>query len=63
MVSVCLDSMGLLQVSDTTLKELLSHALKDGELAWNTPEEISSSEDRVSKLLALIAASKDYQFA
>jgi hypothetical protein len=55
--------MGPLQVSDTTLKELLSHALKGGELAWNTPEEISSSEDRVSKLLALIAASKDYQFA
>jgi uncharacterized protein (DUF1800 family) len=63
MVAVCLDSMGPLQVSDTTLKELLSHALKGGELAWNTPEEISSSEDRVSKLLALIAASKDYQFA
>ncbi|GIS93204.1 MAG: hypothetical protein CM1200mP22_04410 [Dehalococcoidia bacterium] len=34
LVSQCLDSMGPLQVSDITLKELLTHALKDGELMW-----------------------------
>jgi len=55
--------MGPLQVSDITLKELLTHALKDGELMWDTPEQIEFSEERVARLLALIAASRDYQFA
>ena len=63
LVSQCLDSMGPLQVSDITLKELLTHALKDGELMWETPEQIKFSEERVARLLALIAASRDYQFA
>ena len=63
LVSQCLDSMGPLQVSDITLKELLTHALKDGELMWDTPEQIEFSEERVARLLALIAASRDYQFA
>ncbi|MED5208588.1 MAG: DUF1800 domain-containing protein [Chloroflexota bacterium] len=63
LVSQCLDAMGPLQVSDITLKELLTHALKDGELMWDTPEQIEFSEERVARLLALIAASRDYQFA
>ena len=63
LVAVCLDALGPLDVSDATLSELLSHAIKGGELAWNTSEEISDSEIRVGKVLALIAASRDYQFA
>jgi hypothetical protein len=52
-----------LQVSDATLRELLTHALKGGDLAWETSEETSVSENRVGKMLTLIAASRDYQFA
>ena len=63
LVAACLDALGPLEVSDTTLRELLTHALKGGELAWNTPEETSASEDKVGKMLTLIAASRDYQFA
>ncbi len=63
LVASCLDAMGPLQVSDATLRELLSHALKGGDLAWTTSEETSDSENRVGKMLTLIAASRDYQFA
>ena len=63
LVAACLDAMGPLEVSDETLRELLTHALKGGELAWNTDEEVTASENRVGKMLTLIAASKDYQFA
>jgi len=63
LVAACLDAMGPLEVGDETLRELLTHALKGGELAWNTDEEISASENRVGKMLTLIAASRDYQFA
>ena len=63
LVAACLDALGALEVGDETLRELLNHALKGGELAWNTEEEVSVSEDRVGKMLTLIAASRDYQFA
>ena len=63
LVASCLDAMGPLQVSDATLRELLTHALKGGDLAWTTSEETSVSENRVGKMLTLIAASRDYQFA
>ena len=63
LVAACLDAMGPLEVGDETLRELLTHALKGGELAWNTDDEISTSENRVGKILTLIAASRDYQFA
>ena len=59
----CLDVVGPLDVSDSTRRELLEQAQEGGELRWNTDEECSASEKRVGVLLALIAASRDYQFA
>ncbi len=62
-VAACLDAMGPLEVSETTHAELMVHAEKCGELAWSTNEELSASVRNVSKILTLIAASRDYQFA
>ncbi len=62
-VAACLDAVGPLEVSDGTHAELLSNAEKGGALAWSTDEEVKGSEERVGKILTLIAASRDYQFA
>ncbi len=62
-VAACLDAVGPLEVSDATYSELLTHAEKGGQLAWSTNEEVTASEERVGKILTLIAASRDYQFA
>ena len=62
-VAACLDAVGPLEVSDATHAELLSLATRDGDLAWETAEEVGISEKRVGRILALIAASRDYQFA
>ena len=61
-VAACLDAMGPLEVSEGTHAELMVYAEKDGELAWSTNEELGASIRKVSKILTLIAASRDYQF-
>ena len=62
-IAACLDVMGPLTVSDSTLRELLTHALKSGDLSWNSNEAVAESEKKIGKILTLIAASRDYQFA
>jgi hypothetical protein len=62
-VNGCLDAIGPLDVSEMTYDELLTQAKEGGDLVWDTPQEIESSERRVGIVLALIAASRDYQFA
>ena len=62
-VAACLDAMGPLEVSEATHSELMAHAEKCGELAFGTREELSATFRNVSKILTLIAASRDYQFA
>ncbi|MBQ12034.1 MAG: hypothetical protein CMJ45_10850 [Planctomyces sp.] len=62
-VSECLGSLGPLEVSESTHGELLAQAQEGGNLSWGTEEERSASEKRVGIMLALIAASRDYQFA
>ena len=54
LVDRCLDQMGPLEVSAVTRKELLDHAESDGEAA-DLPR-------RVADMLALIAATREYQF-
>ena len=62
-VAACLDAMGPLEVSEATHSELIAHAEKCGDLAWSTNEELRATLQNVSKILTLIAASRDYQFA
>ena len=51
-----------LDVSDETRVELLDQARSDGDLRWDD-ETASASERRIGVMLALIAASRDFQFA
>ena len=62
-VDACLDLVGPLEFSDTTLSELLEQATEDGDLNWDSAEETGKSERKLGVLLALIAASRDFQFA
>ena len=62
-VAQCLEALGPLEVSESTHSELLDLAQEDGNLNWGTYEERTASEKRVGIMLALIAASRDYQFA
>ena len=55
--------MGPLEVSEGTRAELLDQAHSDGELRWDTEADAAESEKRIGVMLALIAASRDFQFA
>ncbi|MDA0264840.1 MAG: DUF1800 domain-containing protein [Chloroflexi bacterium] len=62
-VGACLELLGSLRVNEATYIELMTHAMAGGDLTWDTPEEVKASEKTVGKILTLIAASRDYQFA
>jgi uncharacterized protein (DUF1800 family) len=62
-VEGCLDLLGPLEVSEQTRGELLAEAAEGGELRWDTEEDTATSEHRVGVMLALISASREYQFA
>ena len=62
-VDGCLDVIGPLEVSEPTYGQLLTEAQEGGDLRWNTQQESDESEKRTGIMLALIASSRDYQFA
>ena len=62
-VDGCLDLVGPLDVSEFTRGELVAQAQQGGELRWGTEQEAGASERRIGVMLALIAASREYQFA
>jgi hypothetical protein len=62
-VDACLDLVGPLEFSESTRSELLDQATEDGDLNWDTDEDSESSERKIGVMLALIAASRDFQFA
>ena len=62
-VDICLELLGPLEITETTRHELIGLAKQGGELCWDTEEASSSSARRVGDMLALIAASSEYQFA
>ena len=63
LVGSCLDLMGPVEVGETTLEELLAQAGQGGEVRWDTQQDVEGSARRVSEMLQLIAASREYQFA
>ncbi len=62
-VDACLDIVGPLEFSEATHSELLDQATEDGGLSWDTEEDSETSEQKIGVMLALIAASRDFQFA
>jgi hypothetical protein len=62
-VDACLDLIGPMDAGEQTRSELLAQAEEDGELRWETEQDAKTSEHRVGMMLALISASREYQFA
>ena len=62
LVDRCLDLMGPLEVAEQTLGELVSHVEGDGPISLSTEEEYAGFSQRVGDTLALIAATREYQF-
>ena len=62
-VESCLDLMGPLVVGDQTRQELIEHTKEEGVLSWDTEEESQLSVQRVSGLLQLIVAAREFQYA
>ena len=63
LVDACLERAGPLDAGEGTRAELLAQAGSDGPLRWDTAEAAAASEKRIGVMLALIAASRDFQFA
>ncbi len=61
-VRACLELLGEVEVKDETMSELVSHAEIEGDLAWDEASEADSAR-RVSEMLQLIVATREYQFA
>ena len=62
-VDACLDIVGPLEFSEATRSELLDQATEDGALNWDSEDASEKSERKIGVMLALIAASRDFQFA
>ena len=63
LVDRCLDQMGPMEVSDRTRQELLAQAESGGPVVrGTTAEEYATFSNRVGGILALIAATREYQF-
>ena len=59
LVEACLEQAGPVEVGEATYSELLEQARQAGDLDWDSDD----AERRVGLTLALIAASRDFQFA
>ena len=60
-VDNCLDQMGRLTVTDHTRHELIAQAEADGPVHWEE-KEYDDSARRTGEMLALIGATREYQF-
>ena len=62
-VDQCLDLVGTLPVSEETRSGLLRYAESGGELRFGSEAEGKESANRISRMLQLIVASREFQFA
>ena len=63
LVDTCLDLMGPLQVTEETRGQLVGHAAESGPLVWGSDSRDSASTQRVTEMLQLIVATREYQYA
>ena len=63
-VDSCLDILGPVEATPKTRAELVAHAAREGDLRWDGGGDAEAeSARRVSEILQLIAATREYQFA
>ena len=63
LVESCLELAGPVEVGESTYSELLEQARQGGDVSWDSDDDRAESERRSGLILALIAASRDFQFA
>ena len=62
-VDTCLDLMGPVEVNPGSRDELVALAAEGGDFGWDSAEQAQTSAERVSELLQLIVALREYQYA
>jgi uncharacterized protein (DUF1800 family) len=62
-VDTCLELMGPMEVDADARTELVDHVASDGGLSWDDEQASGRSEERVSELLQLIVALREFQFS
>ena len=63
LVDGCLELLGAVQINDETREQLLTHVRDDGDISrGSTEEETRTFGKRVTEVLQLIAATREYQF-
>ena len=62
-VARCLDELGPVELDTETRAALLKHAQAAGDLEFGTDQDREASASRVARILQLIVATKEYQFA
>ena len=63
LAEACLDAVGMFEVSEATLDSLVELAASWGEVRFDQPQAAACAEERISELLQLIVASREYQLA
>ena len=59
----CLEELGPVELSDQTKTALIRHAEEAGEITFDTEADREAASARVARILQLIVATKEYQFA
>jgi uncharacterized protein (DUF1800 family) len=62
-VDACLELMGPISVSEVTRQELDAQARAFGEIRFGSEEEVRSSAEKITTILQLIVATREYQLA
>ena len=62
-VDICLDLLGPLEVAARARQELIDHADAQGPLTWGSNGGYDSTVARITEMLQLIVALREYQFA
>ncbi len=62
-VDTAVELMGPVNVADVTRQSLVDTASEEGDLVFGNAEETAASEARIVRMLQLIVASREYQFA
>ena len=62
-VDRCLEELGPVELSDQTRAALLRHAEEAGQITFDTEADREAVSARVARILQLIVATKEYQFA
>jgi uncharacterized protein (DUF1800 family) len=63
LVDACLDLMGPLSVSEKTRREMIEHATAGGAISFNTKAKARASAEKISRMLQLIVATREFQLA